>query len=67
MNNKRTDSWKLEITNEIDNGDGTWTLMFDANDAFCEWFKKSQGLKRWSKKRFQKVMLKAITETVMRQ
>ena len=67
MNNKRTDSWKLEITNEIDNGNGTWTLMFDADDAFCEWFKKSQGLKRWSQKRFQKIMLKAITEAVARE
>jgi hypothetical protein len=55
---------KLTVADEIENDDGTWTLMFDADDEFVAWFKEWQGLKRWSQKRFQKVMLSAITETV---
>jgi len=61
------DSWKFEITDEVENDDGTWTLTFDVDDEFCEWVKKTQGLKRWSQKRFQKVMLKVIMEAVERE
>jgi hypothetical protein len=61
------DSWKFEITDEVENDDGTWTLTFDVDDEFVVWFKEWQGLKRWSQKRFQKVMLKVIMEAVERE
>ena len=50
----------LEVVDEIENDDGTWTLTFDVDDEFIAWFKESQGLKRGSRTRFQKVMLEAI-------
>jgi hypothetical protein len=56
---------KLTVADETENDDGTWTLMFDADDEFVVWFKEWQGLKRWSQKRFQKVILKAITEAAI--
>ena len=46
----------FEIVSEVENDDGTWTLNCDVDDEFQEWFKEWQGLKRWSHKRFQKVL-----------
>ena len=41
--------------NEItENEDGTATVKVEVTDDFKEWFKKEQGLKRWSEKRFGK-------------
>ena len=57
---KKEDWQRLEITDVIDNPDGTSTLVFELEDEFREWFKKSFGLKRWSDKRFQKVMIEAL-------
>ena len=51
---------KFDLVEEIQNEDGTWNLIFDVDDEFQEWFKKCQGLKRWSSKRFQKVFSEAI-------
>jgi len=51
---------KFDLVEEIQNEDGTWNLIFDVDDEFQEWFKKCQGLKRWSSKRFQKVFHEAI-------
>ena len=51
---------ELKLVEEIQNDDGTWNLIFDVDDEFQEWFKESQGLKRWSHKRFQKVLLGAL-------
>jgi len=61
------DKWKLEIVDEVENDDGTWTLTFDVDDDFKEWFKEYQGLKRWSQKRFQKVILEAIKRGIERE
>ena len=51
---------KFDLVEEIQNEDGTWNLIFDVDDEFQEWFKECQGLKRWSDKRFQKVLHEAI-------
>jgi hypothetical protein len=51
---------RLKISSIVDNDDGTSTLNFDLDDDFIEWFKEDQGLKRFSHKRFQKVITKAI-------
>ena len=60
--NKNKEDWqKLEVVEIIDNPDGTAELVFELEDEFREWFKKSFGLKRWSDKRFQKVLIEAIT------
>ena len=41
--------------NEItENEDGTATVKVEVTDDFKEWFKKEQGLQRWSEKRFEK-------------
>jgi hypothetical protein len=55
---------KFDLVEERQNEDGTWNLVFDVDDEFKEWFKKSQGLKRWSHSRFQKVMREAIRVAV---
>ena len=55
---------RFDLIEEIQNDDGTWTLVFDVDDEFKEWFKKCLGLKRWSSKRFQKVMHEAIRVAV---
>jgi len=54
---------KLKILSIEDNEDGTSTLNFDLDDDFIEWFKDTQGLKRFSHKRFQKFIREAISNT----
>jgi hypothetical protein len=51
---------KFDLVEEIQNDDGSRNLIFDVDDEFKEWFKESQGLKRWSDKRFQKFVLEAL-------
>jgi hypothetical protein len=51
---------RLKISSIVENNDGTSTLIFDLDDEFIEWFKKREGLKRFSHKRFQKVIAEAI-------
>jgi hypothetical protein len=55
---------KFEIVSEVENDDGTWTLNCDVDDEFQEWFKEWQGLKRWSHKRFQKVLHEALINAI---
>ena len=55
---------KFELVEEVQNDDGTWNLIFDVDDEFKEWFKALEGLKRWSDKRFQKVLHKALEMAV---
>ena len=57
---------KFDLVEEIQNDDGTWNLIFDVDSEFQEWFKESQGLKRWSHKRFQKVLHEALVRAVER-
>ena len=52
----------IPITNEVDNGDGTHTIYFEIDDKLKKRFMKSQGLKRWSQKRFEKVFIRALEE-----
>ncbi|MAG26873.1 hypothetical protein CMI47_15135 [Candidatus Pacearchaeota archaeon] len=54
--------WRFEVVSVVDNPDGTAMLNIDVDDDFIEWFKEWQGLKRWSQKRFQKVMIEALTK-----
>ena len=54
--------FNLPITNEVDNGDGTHTIYFEIDDKFKKLFMKSQGLKRWSQKRFEKVFIRELEE-----
>jgi hypothetical protein len=58
---------KFELVEEIQNDDGTWSLIFDVDDEFQEWFKAWQGLERWSHKRFQKVLHEALLSAVERE
>ena len=55
----------IKILNIIENDDGTSTLSFDLNDEFIEWFKKNQGLKRFSHKRFEKFIIEAIKNSTI--
>ena len=56
---------KLKIVEETQNDDGTSNIVFDMDDEFKEWFKRFQGLKRWSDKRFQKFVLEALTNAAL--
>jgi hypothetical protein len=56
------DGIDIPITNEVDNGDGTHTVYFEIDDKLKKQFMKSQGLKRWSQKRFEKVFIRGLEE-----
>jgi len=55
---------RLKISDIIDNEDGTSTLHFDLDDEFIEWFKKKEGLKRFSHKRFSSFVAEALKRQV---
>ena len=55
---------RLKISDIIDNEDGTSTLYFDLDDEFVEWFKKKEGLKRFSHKRFSTFVVEALKRQV---
>jgi len=50
----------LTVTSVDEHSDGTATINFDITDEFKEYFKEITGLKRWSDKRFKKVMFEAV-------
>lgn len=52
---------RLKISKIIDNKNGTSTLHFDLDQDFIDWFKKKEGLKRFSHKRFQKFVASALS------
>ena len=52
---------RLVISKIVDNNNGTSTLHFDLDDEFIEWFKKREGLKRFSHKRFQKFISDSLS------
>ena len=52
--------FNLSITSEIDNGNGTHAIYFEIDNKLKKQFMKSQGLKRWSQKRFEKVFIREV-------
>jgi len=51
---------RLKISKIIENDNGTSTLHFDLDEDFIEWFKKHEGLKRFSHKRFSKFIKESL-------
>lgn len=45
---------RVKVLNIKENDDGTANVSLEVNEEFVDWFKKREGLKRWSNKRFQK-------------
>jgi hypothetical protein len=60
MNKDQEHITRLKVSKIIDNKNGTSTLHFDLNKEFVEWFKEREGLKRFSHKRFQRFISKAL-------
>ena len=50
----------LKVLSAEDNGDGTAKIEFELTQEFVDWFKKKEGLKRFSHKKFSKVINEAI-------
>ena len=64
-NNKNSPMFTLKIIEVNDMEDGTSEMVLDIPDEFQEWFKKEQGLKRWSNKRFQAWLEDAIEKNLL--
>ena len=47
--------------------EGDYYVEFDMSDEFVAWFKKEEGLKRWSAKRFEKWVSENIEAIVQQQ
>ena len=56
--------WSVTIKEIVEKPDGTFDVTMDVPDNFKEWFMEWQGLKRWSEKRFQKIMSGVIKEHI---
>tara|TARA_R110000744_G_scaffold251487_1_gene367396 strand:- start:127 stop:408 length:282 start_codon:yes stop_codon:yes gene_type:complete len=54
-------SYKLKVLKVVDKPDGTSELIIDLPEGFKEYFKETQGLKRWSSKRFEKWLVESLT------
>ena len=50
----------IKVVSITDQDDGSAIVEFDITDEFRDWFKKREGLKRWSQKRFQKFVIDGL-------
>jgi len=57
----------LKVNKITENEDGTAEMDFEVDDEFMEWFKKKEGLKRWSQKRFEKFVFEALSAAAKRE
>jgi len=57
--------WSVSIKEIRERDDGSYDITMDVPDDFKTWFMKWQGLKRWSEKRFQKIMSGVIKEHIL--
>ena len=62
---KNSPIFTLKIVEVKDLEDGTSEMILDIPDEFQDWFKKEQGLKRWSNKRFQAWLEEAIEKNLL--
>ena len=53
-------NFKLKVLEINENEDGTATINVEMSQEFMDWFKKREGLKRWSDKRFNKFFTKNL-------
>jgi len=63
--NKNSPMFTLKIIEVNELEDGTSEMILDISNEFQEWFKKEQGLKRWSNKRFQAWLEDAIEKNLL--
>ncbi|MAG39535.1 hypothetical protein CMI41_01025 [Candidatus Pacearchaeota archaeon] len=63
--NKNSPMFTLKIIEVNELEDGTSEMILDIPSEFQEWFKKEQGLKRWSNKRFQAWLEDAIEKNLL--
>ena len=59
-----TQYWNVGIKEVKKRSDGSFDVTMDVPDGFKKWFMEWQGLKRWSEKRFQKLMSVAIKDHI---
>ena len=65
--NKEKDlPFTFKVLNITENQDGSADVNLDVSDEFMEWFKKKEGLKRWSHKRFQKFFIETLEAAIVR-
>ena len=55
---------KLRVARIEEQPDGSAKVIFDIDDDFKDWFKDWQGMKRWSRKRFEIVLVEAIENLI---
>jgi len=55
---------KIKVTEIEELPDGGAKVFFDVDEDFIEWFKQAEGLKRWSRKRFETVLNEAIERLI---
>ena len=53
---------KIRVAGVRETESGDLVVSFDVSDEFKDWFKKDQGLKRWSQKRFEKFFNKVLMD-----
>ena len=60
--------WPIRVTlGEVNDENGTVTLNVAYGEEFRAWFMKREGLKKWSEKRFQKVVGPILSEYYAKQ
>ena len=61
---KKSDLPKLavfHISDSFKNEDSSFTVVFDLNEVFRDWFKQLHSLRRWSNRKFEKVILESFS------
>ena len=55
-------NFPIRVTPGTTDENGNVSVNIEYGEGFREWFMQREGLKRWSEKRFQKVMTPLIVE-----
>ena len=53
MDNNEVKQKLMQVSEVVQNDDGTMDLKLDLSEEFVAWFKEKEGLKKWSQKRFE--------------
>ena len=58
---------RIELVEFEQDDEGNFRFEFDFGEPFEKWFKETQGLKRWSQKRFNDWVMENIAELLSNQ
>ena len=58
--NEQNENLSIEVKEMVEHDDGSATIMFDVDDAFCDWWLRDQGLEEFNQDAFDAWFIDAL-------